>query len=583
MKKIFVFFSFILLLQLVSAQCVVCDNNSTVSTSSTVGLNSTSMGAGSVSIGSNAHTLSTALNSIAIGSKVETVAGLSMVFGSGPYTTSGKLSNSISNSLMIGFNSQYPTLFVSPPYQSSPNYTTTGRIGIWNMTDPEAKLHLKADAEETAAIFIQPNNWMAGESANLLLGTTSLGISSDYSRGFVFNSANDYLFKDGKMGIGAFSSNEPEAKLHVKSSSGEEASIFIEPYRDDLEGGIEGESAWTGNLYLGTKTNIISGVSGLGLLYSTSQYHAFQGGNVGIGTLEPVSLFHIEDQGGTFKYDNANIAIYGKDNISSMSFNTSHGFNWNIANQSNNKTLYFKYGLSDKMGISSEDGLFVDERVVVCDMSIIPISQIPTAGIQVIQSNDANKKSAEYITEDGHKLFFVPHLSNSGYSPISTSKDAGIFWSDGLSTTGNQNDQGGLVIAAHQDAGMNGVKIDASGNVGIGTNDPTEKLEVNGKVIIHDEAWIEGKVTAEEIEVKADVWRDFVFYDSYKLKPLNEVEAFIKKNKHLPDVPSEAQVLEEGINLGEMDAVLLQKIEELTLYIIEQEKRIEELEKKCRE
>jgi hypothetical protein len=582
MKKIFVFFSFILLLQLVSAQnCVVCDNNSTVSTSSTVGLNSTSMGAGSVSIGSNAHTLSTALNSIAIGSKVETVAGLSMVFGSGPYTTSGKLSNSISNSLMIGFNSQYPTLFVSPPYQSSPNYTTTGRIGIWNMTDPEAKLHLKADAEETATIYIQPNNWLAGESANLLLGTTSLGISSDYSRGFVFNSANDYLFKDGKMGIGAFSSNEPEAKLHVKSSSGEEASIFIEPYRDDLEGGSGEEKSWSGNLYLGTKSNIVSGVSGIGLLYSTSQYHAFQGGNFGIGTLEPVALFHVSNTLGEMMYENAQLGILGNDGeVPKISLlNTPHHA-WNISNK--DYELRFDFNGEDKTVLTDQKGLYVNRRITVCHdlTSPLPSSE---AEIQVIQTGTSpNIKAADFLSNEGKRIFIVPNLSGYGYSPLLRSTDAGIFWTDGAGS-GGQNNTGGFVIAAHYDGAATGIKIDANGNVGIGTAEPAEKLEVNGKVIIHDETWIEGKVTAEEIEVKADVWSDLVFYDSYELKPLNEVEAFIKKNKHLPDVPSEAQVLEEGINLGEMDAVLLQKIEELTLYIIEQEKRIEELEKKCRE
>jgi hypothetical protein len=61
------------------------------------------------------------------------------------------------------------------------------------------------------------------------------------------------------------------------------------------------------------------------------------------------------------------------------------------------------------------------------------------------------------------------------------------------------------------------------------------------------------------------------------LPSLTEVEAFINKNKHLPDVPSESEVLENGINLGEMDALLLQKIEELTLYVIELEKKLEEL------
>ncbi len=74
-------------------------------------------------------------------------------------------------------------------------------------------------------------------------------------------------------------------------------------------------------------------------------------------------------------------------------------------------------------------------------------------------------------------------------------------------------------------------------------------------------------------------WADFVFKPDYKLNSLKTVEAFIKKNGHLPNVPSAETVLKNGIDLADTQRILLQKIEELTLYIIEQEKRIKVLEK----
>jgi hypothetical protein len=83
-----------------------------------------------------------------------------------------------------------------------------------------------------------------------------------------------------------------------------------------------------------------------------------------------------------------------------------------------------------------------------------------------------------------------------------------------------------------------------------------------------------GLLHAREILVDLNGWSDFVFSNEFKLKPLDEVEKFIKEKKHLPDVPSESEVLKDGINLGEMDAILLQKIEELMLYTIEQQKLI---------
>lgn len=75
-------------------------------------------------------------------------------------------------------------------------------------------------------------------------------------------------------------------------------------------------------------------------------------------------------------------------------------------------------------------------------------------------------------------------------------------------------------------------------------------------------------------------WADFVFKSDYKLKPLKSVETFIKKNGHLPDVPSAEKVAKEGFDVADTQRLLLQKIEELTLYIIQQEKRMDLLEKK---
>lgn len=87
-----------------------------------------------------------------------------------------------------------------------------------------------------------------------------------------------------------------------------------------------------------------------------------------------------------------------------------------------------------------------------------------------------------------------------------------------------------------------------------------------------------GITYAREIEVSLSTWPDHVFKEDYPLKPLQEIERFIGAHGHLPDLPSEADVVSNGINLGEMDAKLLQKIEELTLYLIDLKKQNERLE-----
>lgn len=87
-----------------------------------------------------------------------------------------------------------------------------------------------------------------------------------------------------------------------------------------------------------------------------------------------------------------------------------------------------------------------------------------------------------------------------------------------------------------------------------------------------------GSLIAQSIRCKTDIWSDFVFDDDYKLRKLTEVEEYINKHKHLPDVPSEKEVIEKGIDVAKMNALLLQKIEELTLYLLQQNKKIKELE-----
>ena len=111
--------------------------------------------------------------------------------------------------------------------------------------------------------------------------------------------------------------------------------------------------------------------------------------------------------------------------------------------------------------------------------------------------------------------------------------------------------------------------VKEDGNVGIGTSNPDSKLAVNG--------------TIHSKEVKVDMtgwpWPDYVFNKEYVLPTLEEVEKQINEKGHLENIPSEKEVVENGLNLGEMNAKLLQKIEELTLYNIQQSKEIQVLKK----
>lgn len=136
------------------------------------------------------------------------------------------------------------------------------------------------------------------------------------------------------------------------------------------------------------------------------------------------------------------------------------------------------------------------------------------------------------------------------------------------------------VLQFEKGAAANCIYVKAGGFVGIGTAAPTAKLSVVGD--LH----IVGDIKAKSIEVTLAVVPDFVFKSDYNLRPLSEVENFINVNKHLPEVPGEKEILANGLDLGQMNATLLQKVEELTLYMIQLQKdndalktRISNLEK----
>jgi hypothetical protein len=107
--------------------------------------------------------------------------------------------------------------------------------------------------------------------------------------------------------------------------------------------------------------------------------------------------------------------------------------------------------------------------------------------------------------------------------------------------------------------------VQASGNVGIGTTTPDAKLTVKGDVHTRE----------VRVDLNGAVGPDYVFEKNYNLLPLSQLETYINQNKHLPEVPSAKEMEENGLNLKEMNLILLKKVEELTLHLIEQQKQID--------
>jgi hypothetical protein len=133
----------------------------------------------------------------------------------------------------------------------------------------------------------------------------------------------------------------------------------------------------------------------------------------------------------------------------------------------------------------------------------------------------------------------------------STSTDFLIYQQGSSGNVYLQNQANGAQIFFNN--GAEAMRIGGSGNVGIGTNSPAEKLSVNGNI------------STKKLIVTQMGWSDYVFDSSYQLRPLTEVAEFIRKNKHLPEIPSAKEVEEKGISVGDNQALMLKKIEELKL------------------
>jgi hypothetical protein len=163
-----------------------------------------------------------------------------------------------------------------------------------------------------------------------------------------------------------------------------------------------------------------------------------------------------------------------------------------------------------------------------------------------------------------HELDVNGVINTSAYS---TNTQGVYVDGNGGTSDGINSDAGPGYLSFRTNDVDNRMVIDLYGNIGMGTTTPDAKLAVKG--------------TIHSTEVKVDLnvpGPDYVFQLDYKLNTLNEIKAYIEKNHHLPEMPSADQMAKDGLNLGEMNTKLLKKVEELTLYAIDQQKKIDLLE-----
>lgn len=281
-------------------------------------------------------------------------------------------------------------------------------------------------------------------------------------------------------------------------------------------------------------------------------------GYVGIGTTNPESALHIDKS-----QDSDYIYIGGASNslYSAINFRTDETMKaWVFAVGS----TYPSWSLTGALNIYNQDGPIAfqtnggNNRMIINSSGNVGIGTETPAHKFDVFTGLANVKTYNYgleTTVDTSGGWARSIRFRNEYNNV-TSAFGALHGEAYISSGFNIDDDATGYKNAH-------LLVKSNGNVGIGTTSPQSKLAVNGTI------------TSKEVKVTDTGWSDFVFEDDYALPTLNQVESFINENKHLPDIPSAKQVEEEGLSMAEMMAKQMQKIEELTLYVIEQNKKLE--------
>lgn len=284
-------------------------------------------------------------------------------------------------------------------------------------------------------------------------------------------------------------------------------------------------------------------------------------GKIGIGITNPYRLLHLHSSSGNQLIQFTSDAT-GLGSVQGTSLGVASGNDFQIWNWENG---YFRIGTSgtERFRVDSNGNVGIGGVAASnLDVGNFQNGSVSNEVVLRLRNTVAQNQASNW----GSAIEFY-NMSNNitsnsleGAKIISEASQYG--WSHNLKFRVFQNNN------FQNQIGIDAMTIRTNGNVGIGTTNPDSKLAVDGT--IH----------TKEVKVDLTGWSDFVFESDYELLALEEVEQHIAEKGHLPEIPSEAEVIENGINLGEMDAKLLQKIEELTLYLIEQNKEIKELKEK---
>jgi hypothetical protein len=268
--------------------------------------------------------------------------------------------------------------------------------------------------------------------------------------------------------------------------------------------------------------------------------------NVGIGTTTPNSLLHVNGTSAVVTVSENRTTGLNMNGIFSASTNTSQGQFGSIGNNANApfNSLDGVY----MMNRTSGSNLYFTTNNLGVEGKAMTITSSGNVGIGEVNPAYKLFVNSQNNSSSASVLFHGKYYGSS----ISTEQTAAPYYA--LDVRGGATPSGG--------SGNSLLYVRADGNISIGTTDSKGyKFAVNGSAI----------ATSMTVKLYAN-WPDYVFKKDYQLPSLREVKAYIDQNRHLPEIPSAEEIAKDGLNLGEMNKLLMKKVEELTLYLIEKDK-----------
>lgn len=286
---------------------------------------------------------------------------------------------------------------------------------------------------------------------------------------------------------------------------------------------------------------------GTNIFYNNGKVALGLKGNVGIGTTAPAQKL---DVNGNARIRGLSSGVVVSDADGNLSVSGAIGTDTDWAQDADGV-----YNLTDVVGIGQAG--YSTVQLTVASTNPDPVDDMVTL----------------FQNSENRRFFFVPEVSSYGYNPMSQEGDAAMCWSDALES-GAKNSSSALVIAPHAfDAA--GIRLQADGKVQIGLVSTPGDYKL----------YVEEGILTEKLLIATNGsmnWADYVFEEDYDLNTTEEVETFIKENKHLPNVPSAKEVSKNGVDMVEMDATLLRQIEELWLHVIELKKENDTLKEEVK-